>query len=610
MTIDVARMVALKEKLMAAGLRCEQDVWSNFMESLTVSALMVEVDSVKELQSLHKTIYDDNQLAVALGHEPIRLRAAAGHADKKQNCCCFFRSRQANRYNESYSFSKGSVADVIVRFSPNFTKGKMAVIEKGSSGETIVEVPAGAQILQLAEFLEKNKLSLETVSMIAYVSAVGLAMNAGHGTGRDAPGFAGLIEEITLITDDGKKKVFDKSSPNFETIRGAQASLFGTVVSMKIRCVDEFKLKETIHNYGRLDSLAADLPALMNDNEYFTLMHIPTYLPPQLDRSIENWHVRIWNKATEEKVTVKKAGYETSVELLSQELGAGLGAPVLDKLVSPDLKDLLPAYMSLIAKAVVALRAEQDEVGLEHHITHYQASFPKKLTDLSFLMPVHKDLAADLLIKCTQKIDKLLAEAAEHGEYPVTYAVYARYFKGTNGGLSTSHTDLPDDRIVALEMVSHPDAPGLKAFEQTLIAWLKKEGIDHRFHLGKDIPEGTSYADFIPDSQLAKFKEVLSRWYDGEEKVKQSSLVPPYFQEMLGLVPKPTLRPIKKELRVPQSIEMDLDYPGKLVASLDKWQAQTPVLQRGEFATALTVFKQMVKERQCSLEQRLMGTPV
>ena len=59
----------------------------------------------------------------------------------------------------------------------------------------------------------------------------------------------------------------------------------------------------------------------------------------------------------------------------------------------------------------------------------------------------------------------------------MTYAIYVRYLKGTNGGLSTSFTSSEDERIIAMDIVTHPEAPGITHFEQNLLAFLKEMGI-------------------------------------------------------------------------------------------------------------------------------------
>src|SRR5690606_9063961 len=102
-----------------------------------------------------------------------------------------------------------------------------------------VEVKAGTQIQTLASYLESKKKSLTTVSMIAYVSAIGLALNAGHGTGRDEPSFAGLITELKICDYKGNIRTLAIGDNDFETLRAAQAGLLGIVLSVKLVCVDE-----------------------------------------------------------------------------------------------------------------------------------------------------------------------------------------------------------------------------------------------------------------------------------------------------------------------------------------------------------------------------------
>ncbi len=61
-------------------------------------------------------------------------------------------------------------------------------------------------------------------------------------------------------------------------------------------------------------------------------------------------------------------------------------------------------------------------------------AFPEELRDVDYFIPVKNDKAGEHLEAVLQQIENQVNKAAKRGEYPITYAVYVRYLKGTNGG--------------------------------------------------------------------------------------------------------------------------------------------------------------------------------
>jgi len=64
------------------------------------------------------------------------------------------------------------------------------------------------------------------------------------------------------------------------------------------------------------------------------------------------------------------------------------------------------------------------------------------MRDASIIFPVKDTEAGATIAKVLKKAEELATQYAAEGKYPVTYATYVRYFKGTNGGFSTSQTQV------------------------------------------------------------------------------------------------------------------------------------------------------------------------
>ncbi|HAZ7572746.1 L-gulono-gamma-lactone oxidase [Legionella sp. PATHC032] len=536
--------------------------WSNYMESVNnPSAVVVEVKNEKEVQTVIKTIKELNS-----DREPedkVTVRATAGWTDKPGKSCCFFpwSEAQESQYNEGFSFSQvvGGKAspdtagtDVIIRFAKKFHHAKVIGSLKNSPvfnpdnpihrlPVTLVEVSAGMQVADFADFLRNHQLSLSTVSMISWVTPVGLAGTAGHGTGRDEPAFSGLIESVTVCDMDGNLREINSDHPDFKDLIGGHSGLLGIVVSMKLWAVKAFNLCETIELFPNTKDMAGRLSNILKNNQYISIMGMPSYGCPESDKLVSKWQIRQWNYTTDKPSKKEKAPYDPDIRSFAQELQVRIGASVMDFLLDSGLKHLLPSFMLLSAAVVTGTRGKAPKVDYENHITHPQVAFPKEMRDVSYLIPVKDDEAGQKLELILQKMEAMLNEAGSKGEFPVTYAIYVRYLKGTNGGLSTSFTSSDDERILAIDVVTHPEAPGITNFEKGFMSFLKEMNITPRNHLGKNFPAGVVHYDqFLGAERVAKYKQALERFYctpgkdDGTERLSMSPFYTPYLQGMLS----------------------------------------------------------------------------
>lgn len=539
--------------------------WSNYMQTVdNPASIVIDVANEREVQLILKELKQLN--ANRPPEHKITLRATAGWENSQTPSCCFFpwQRVQENKYNESFSFSQvvggqaveGSAGtDVIIRFKKKSHQARVLgpietppLVNPDSSihqlPSTLVEVSAGMQISDFSDFLRKNNLSLSTVSMIAWPSVVGLTGTAGHGTGRDESAFSGLLQSMTICDMDGSIRELKIGDPDFEVLRGGHSGLLGVVLSMKLRAVQAFNLCETVELFTDTEEMSGKLQALLSNNQYISFLGMPSSSTSELSKSTPKWQILKWNYTTEKPTAGEKPTYAPGRTSFLQELEVRLGSDAMGVLVGSELKHLLPSYMLLAAAEAIGSRGTQPVVNFENDITHPQVAFPKKLRDVDYFIPVKDSEAGATLETLLQRIQTLLDKAATRGEYPVTYAIYVRYLKGTNGGLSTSSTSSPDERILALDVVTHPDAPGIKRFEREFMAFLNEMGLKVRFHLGKDFPAGIErYDEFLDPVNIDAFIKALTRWHttphknDGAERLAMSPFYTPYLQKMLNLNP-------------------------------------------------------------------------
>ena len=536
--------------------------WKNYMGTVSnPAAMVIQVENEKDLGAILQEVKKIN--AKKPIQDKVTIRAAGGWADKSSHSCSFFpwQKVQESEYNEGYSFSQvvggkasadGPGTDIIIRFGKKFHSSKVlgrienpTVVNPNTPIHKLpcylVEVSAGVQIAALAEFLRKNNLSLTTVSMISWVTAVGLAGTAGHGTGRDEPAFSGLIESITVCDMDGNIREINRDHPDFAVLVGGHSGLLGIVLSIKLRAVQAFNLRETIDLFATTKEMAGKLDDILLNNQYVSFMAMPSGVNTSIARGINKWQVAKWNYTTDKPTETEKPTYSPSPQSLLQELEVRVGSSVMEYLVDSGLKHLLPYFMLLSASSVIGARGNKTRIDFENKITHPQVAFPKKMRDVSYLIPVKDAEAGRTLEKILAKIEQLVIAAAEVKECPITYSVYVRYLKGTNGGLSTSATSSPDERIIAIDIVTHPHAPGIERFERDLMSFLKNSNLTVRHHLGKNFPAGVErYDQFLDANDLAHLKQAIERWHctpgehNGAERFAQSPFNNLYMQNMLS----------------------------------------------------------------------------
>src|SRR5687768_20620 len=109
---------------------------------------------------------------------------------------------------------------------------------------------------------EAHHLTLATSSLNPYITFIGLAANAGIGTGKDQPAISSLIQSMTLCLPNGNIVTIDKNHPDFALISSGHQGLFGFVLSADIQCVSAKKLdcrQEVMSLFELIQALQAGL---------------------------------------------------------------------------------------------------------------------------------------------------------------------------------------------------------------------------------------------------------------------------------------------------------------------------------------------------------------
>lgn len=460
--------------------------FKNFTKSINLAhALVFDVKDVPSLIKLIQQIYFINKKLPV--DEKLVMRVAAGGRKPHET---------------SYSFNEAVEAHLIIRLVGD----EFRAISKTEQTD-VIQVGASVKIGQLEKTLyEKHDLALSTSSLIPHVTVAGLAANAGHGTGKDEPSFAGLIKAMTLCLPNGKVVRIDESQPNFEVIRAAHLGAFGIVISMEVKCISAQKIECKKEVLSLPQFLTAIKDKIFLKDPYVSAMYVPTYQADELDSvKIKNVVVYHFRPVSKLQTNLNDHRRDQWKQLIKVKLQKKLHFKnLLQKFPS-----IIPTYMKLIAK---------DAIGKQNSISikpwpdiHYQTFFPSDLTNIDCLFEVSEDCHE--IIEAMIKTVQCLQLSAREGFYPVSYAVYVRLFAGTNGGLSTSlHQE--NKKVCGLDIVSTQKLKGYTEFKDRMMNYFFNE-LKGKPHWGKYIPEQIDFSKLYGEN-YSHFLATFKNWYQQE----------------------------------------------------------------------------------------------
>lgn len=500
--------------------------WKNFTRNLNYpTAMVLDINDIPTLQRIVKAIYQFN-----LNKAPtdrITLRAAAGGIANDSD-------------SESYSFSEGVPAEIIVRLvGDDFQK-----ININSAGQT-ASLGASVKVGDADNALYNLGYALSTSSLIPYVTVSGLSANAGHGTGGDQPSFAGLIEAMTLVLENGDivriknpllnldKTNYDEavSASDFAVMRAAHLGLFGIVTNVEMKVVPATKL-HCVMDVKTLPEVLEDIKnGLFKKYPYVNVMYVPTFQDDELTSTKFN-NVVVYGFEPVAKDTPDKNYFPIYSHWKQKLLIELQEAMQMSKLLEL-FPQLTPCYMRYLVSRF-AIGTKDSEATGPWPILHYQTAFPYNISDADYLFQVSDN--SEEIVKAFTTLVNNLQEQAKDGEFPVDYAIYARYFAGTNGGLSTStHED--GKKVCGFDIVHSPNLQGTYVFREKMKNFFL-EKLKAKVHWGKYVPTEIDYKQMY-GVDFDMFMSTLNKWYaDHHMSLEKSMLMNTFFANILHM-PKP-----------------------------------------------------------------------
>jgi len=462
--------------------------FSNFTQNINQpDALVLKIHHEKEIQKLICFINTLNQNKNF--ENKITVRVAAGGL--------------LDIYSDSFSFTPCCSADIILHLmGKEFQKVEYIDHEKN-----IVRVGASVQMGDLEDTLyNKFSLCIGSSSLIPYVTFVGLTANSGHGTGRDQPAIAGFIQALTILKPNGEIVRIDASHTDFETIRASHLGMFGIILNVEIACIPAKKLECTVQTKN-IEAFLGDIDdGLFYEYPYVSVMYIPTYAENEINKkdnhnlAIIKWKpVPLDTKDTPSYPLLKKFAHEIAIRL-SEHYN-------MDALLEHH-SHLIPYYTKYLVSKFGISKSDNVVIGPWPDIVHYQKAYPTHIDDADYLFQVSED-CKEIKSALTHAVT-MLDRYAKKNQYPITHAIYIRFFHGTNGGLSTSEHD-EKKYICGFDMVSNPNIQGYREFKKEMQDYFIDK-LKSKPHWGKSVPYSIDYAKLY-GKNFSMFKKTLINWY-------------------------------------------------------------------------------------------------
>jgi len=323
-----------------------------------------------------------------------------------------------------------------------------------------------------------------------------------------------------------------KAIPYGSAILHAHMGMFGIVINIVIAAAPSFNLQENRYTSKTFEGLTRSVPLSEHfDKEYSTFM----WMPGKSDTP--RFEFRHWER-TQEQSRIEHPVFDPTQLSREQEIQIQLNSVVGELVYERGVTQLIPLMQKIGAMIAIGKNTHDKNnpdirIGKELDITHYQVAFPNDLMDISMLFPVKDKDTTALFHYLVTQTERLLKEHPFDKACPISYAVYARYLKGSDDTFSPLRT-AEDEHILAFEWVTHPHAPNLALFLKQLFEIITQNPyVQPRFHLGKFVPKNAHFSTFLGQEAVNETKKALRDYYQTEERLAASPFLTPYLLSKL-----------------------------------------------------------------------------
>ena len=333
-----------------------------------------------------------------------------------------------------------------------------------------------------------NALSLETETVIPWITVGGAVAIGCHGTGYNQGTVSDLAVAMEVLLPDGTWRTFSVETDGMEMMNALRVNLgaMGIIYSVTFQCVPRFNLL-AVDRREDMKSTIANIQQLVTSHDYVEVFWFPF--------NKKCW-IKTWDKS-DKPVTENEPTWGWDELKVFLEINS-FGNRMMDLLYKNSW--LTPAIMNLLS----TLMPEQTVVAPSCMVFHYQL-FYMPVWDMSYCINIPNNDFTNVQKAWNLVVNKI-EELAKQGQYPQNMVLHTRYIKNSDAYLSPASGE---DHTCCIEILTftgndRPVSSYEWYFEEIEQGWIALGG---KPHWGKAIYSVDKLKSMYGD-QMTKFLQI------------------------------------------------------------------------------------------------------
>ncbi|MFN8381647.1 MAG: D-arabinono-1,4-lactone oxidase [Anaerolineales bacterium] len=278
-----------------------------------------------------------------------------------------------------------------------------------------------------------NELSLETETVIPWITVGGAVALNCHGTGYNQGTVSDLVVAMDVITADGVKTTYSVATHGEDVMNALKVNLgaLGVVYSVTFQCVPQFNLR-AIDSKADMQTAIDTIEGLVTKHDYTEVFWFPFN---------KNCWIKTWDK-TDQPVTEQevKWGWDELKVLLEIKF---FGIRMMDIL------EKLPKFTNVVMNFISWLMPQQTVVAPSSMVFHYQLYY-MPVWDMSYCINIPNNDFSNVK-KAWNAVTEKINQLAGENQYPQNMVMHTRYIKSSSAYLSPANGE---DHTCCIEILT------------------------------------------------------------------------------------------------------------------------------------------------------------
>lgn len=283
----------------------------------------------------------------------------------------------------------------------------------------------------------ETALSLETESVIPWITVGGAVALGCHGTGYNMGTISDEVVAMEVLLADGTWRTFSSETDGEEIMNAMRVNLgaLGIIYSVTFQCVPAFNLK-AVDMRANMTETIIGIKDLVLNHDYVEVFWFPF--------NEEAW-IKTWDKTNEPP---NESEIKWGLDELAQFLEIhSFGIRMMD--ILNERPDMTPATMQLLSQLMPVHPPENPVIAPCSMVFHYQL-FYLPVWDMSYCINIpNNDFT--LVQKAWMQVVKRIQALQAQGLYPQNMVLHTRYIKNSSAYLSPASSE---DHTCCIEILT------------------------------------------------------------------------------------------------------------------------------------------------------------